>query len=356
MEQNLTVVKIGSNTIVDENGVVRKNVINDILSSIKKIIHDGDKVILVTSGAVKLGRKILQNTDNEATIVASIGQTQLFDAYYHEAKKMNITLVQFLLTRPYVVEREHFLSLQETIKSLFDKGSIPIINENDALVANTEWSFGDNDTLAVALAISFGAKKLVIVSHIEGLFETDPTKDKNARIISAVRDVNVELLKYVSKNTSAGGRGGMVSKLKAARIATAVGIEVRIINGLQHGNLTKALKGQSIGTVFLPRAVKSSISNRERWLLAAKNSAGSIEVDRGAIEALKSGKSLLAVGVSKTNGQFDAGEIIEIVDADKQGIAFGIVDCSNKEIESMLKLKQLHGKQLMHANNIIKII
>lgn len=354
MEKIITVVKVGSNTIVDDRGAVKNAVIRDIVTTLGSVIREGDRTILVTSGAVKLGRVSL-GPDVSDTEAASVGQAVLFNAYHREAKACNLELAHFLLTRPYIVTREHFLNLQNTINSLLDKCIIPVVNENDALVAHTDWSFGDNDSLAVALAISFKAQRLIIVSHIEGLFDADPTGDSNAKLIETVRDVNAELLKYCSPGASSGGRGGMVSKLKAARIATAVGIEVRIVSGLQSGNVSRALKNENVGTLFLPRKSGSTISNRDRWILAAKNSAGSIEIDHGAVEALKVGKSLLAVGAKKVNGQFNAKEIIEIVDSKKQGIAFGIVDYASKEIAELLRTGSLRDIQLMHTDNMITI-
>lgn len=354
MKNSITIVKIGSNTIVDENGSVRIEIVCDAVASLREVMRSGGRVVLITSGAVRLGR-VLLGKDTPATVAASVGQARLFDAYYQEAEKAGLKLAQFLLTRPYIVTREYFLNLQTTFNSLLDQGILPIVNENDALVAHTDWSFGDNDSLAAALAISLKAERLVILSHIEGLFDTDPSKNKNAKLISTVRDVNSELLKYCSSEASAGGRGGMLSKLKAARLVTAVGIETQIVSGLVEGNLAKALRGEEIGTIFLPRKSNSTISNRDRWLLAAKNSAGSIEIDSGAVTALKKGKSLLAVGVKNVNGQFNKKEIVEIVDTDRQGVAFGIVDYSSSEIKEMLQTNNLKDVQLMHTDNMIKI-
>jgi len=354
MKKDITIVKVGSNTIVDEKGAVRTDIIRDIIVALQKIIRDGGRVVLVTSGAVRLGRISLGQSAS-AAVAASIGQIHLFDAYYQEAKKVKQELAQFLLTRPYIVTRKYFLNLQSTFDTLLDQGILPIVNENDALVAHTEWSFGDNDSLAAALAISLKAERLIILSHIDGLFDIDPDKNKNTKLIKVVRDVNAELLKYCSPKASAGGRGGMLSKLKAARLVTAVGIEAHIINGSVLGNLEKVLQSQEIGTTFLPRKSSGEISNRDRWLLAAKNSAGSIEIDSGAVTALKNGKSLLAVGVKNVNGQFNKKEIVEIVDKENRGVAFGIVDYSSAEINDMLRTNRVKDVQLMHTDNMIKI-
>lgn len=352
--KDITIVKVGSNTIVDENGEVRIEIVHDILENLHDIIQNGGRVVLVTSGAVRLGR-VLLGKDASATVAASVGQTHLFSAYYKEAEKIKLKLAQFLLTRPYIVTREYFLNLQTTFNSLLDQGILPIVNENDALVAHTEWSFGDNDSLAAALAISLKAKRLVILSHIEGLFDSDPTKNNNAKLISKVVDVNSELLKHASSEASSGGRGGMISKLKAARLVTAVGIETQIVSGLVQGNLSKALNREEIGTIFFPRKSNDNISNRDRWLLAAKNSAGSIEIDEGAVTALKKGKSLLAVGVKNVYGQFNKKEIVEIVDIKHQGVAFGIVDYSSTEIKELLRINNLKDVQLMHTDNMVTI-
>ncbi|MFA6000135.1 MAG: glutamate 5-kinase [Candidatus Paceibacterota bacterium] len=354
MKNDITIVKVGSNTIIDENGNIRLEIVRDIVTSLQDVIKNGGRVVLVTSGAVRLGRVAL-GKDTPATVAASVGQTHLFAAYYQEAEKINLKLAEFLLTRPYIVTREYFLKLQETFNSLLDQGILPIVNENDALVVHTDWSLGDNDSLSAILAISLKAKRLIILSHIDGLFDSDPSKDSNAKLIKTVQDVNNELMKHCSPDISAGGRGGMLSKLKAARLVTAVGIKTQIISGLTAGNLTKALNNEEIGTTFLPRKSNESISNRERWLLAAKNSAGSIEIDAGAVAALKNGKSLLAVGVKNVNGQFNKKEIVEIVDAEHQGIAFGIVDYSSSEIEEMLSTKNLKDIQLMHTDNLMII-
>jgi len=262
-------------------------------------------------------------------------------------------LGEILLARPHLLKREQFLKLQQTLDRFFNDKIIPLVNENDALVAGTEWTFGDNDSLATALAISLKAQKLIILSHVNGFYQGDPENNSENKVIPEVADVNRELMEYCGKAVSVGGRGGMVSKLKSIRICTAVGIEAMIINGLETANLELALAGQKVGTLFKARKFSGKISNRQRWLLAAKNSAGSLEVDDGAAAALRAGKSLLAVGVKKVYGTFKSGEIIELIDFQKEGIAFGIVDFSSDQVEDFLKSGSQHGKQLMHTDNIM---
>jgi glutamate 5-kinase len=352
-EREIVIVKIGSNALIGRDGDLNEHVIRETLLSLKEAVREGCNVLLVSSGAVKRGKYLLQGIDVSTSVLASIGQIELVCKYQKEAKRVGITLAELLLARPYLVRRKQFLNLQETIEKLFTNKIIPLVNENDALVSGTDWSFGDNDSLAAALAIALEARRLIIISHIDGLFDKDPAKEKNTVLIREVDDVNYELMKYSSKSVSSGGRGGMISKLKAARICNAFGIEVRIINGLERDNLSRALHDLPVGTFFKPKRSFRALSSRERWLLVAKNSSGSIEIDHGAVEALKDGKSLLAVGVRKVYGQFQKKEIIEIVDMKRQGVAFGIVDFSKNDIETMLRTKNTHGKQLMHADNII---
>lgn len=353
MENKDIIVKIGSNTLVDNQGQVRDVVIEDVLVSLSEAVKRGQRGLVVTSGATKLGRQLLNDSSASIDIAAAVGQVEIFHHYQLKAKELGLILAELLMARPHLTRRRQFLNFQETVEKFFKQGIIPVVNENDALVAGTDWSFGDNDSLGASLAIALKVKRFIILTHINGLFSGDPVKNRKAFLIKEVTDVNTELMKYCSHEASQGGRGGMVSKLKAMRICTAFGIKGQIINGLVKGNLKKVIGGQNVGTVFWPRNSISEISNRERWLLAAKNSTGSLEIDEGAIQALHNGKSLLAVGVKKVYGQFQAKEIIEVINKEKEGVAFGIVDYSEKEIRIMLKKKDLYDKQIMHVNNLI---
>lgn len=355
IDNHIYIVKIGSNTLVDDHGGLRREVIRNLLGTAHWLLDRGDKIMIVTSGAGKLGRGMMSDRQLPTNVITGVGQMGLCKSYQEEAQDLNVVLAELLISRPHILRRTQFLQLQKTVDSFFKNNIIPLVNENDALVAGTDWSFGDNDSLASALSIAFRAHKLIILSHVDGLYEDDPEKNQRARLIEEVIDVNKQLLKYCSVNVSSGGRGGMISKLKAIRICTAVGIEAQIINGLKTDNLRLALENGKVGTVFRPRSVVKNINNRQRWLLAAKNSAGSIEVDEGAAKALLSGKSLLAVGIKKVYGQFESDEIIEIMDKNKEGIALGVIDYDDNQIRTMLEKSDLYNKQLMHADNILLI-
>lgn len=351
MQNDLYIIKVGTNALVDKNGDIRESVIAEIFSVIKTAHDRGDRVLVVTSGAARVGRSMLGNPTMQKKIACGVGNPAVFDAYQKQARKAKLVLAEFLLTRSYVVRRDLFLPLKATLHDMFAHGVIPVVNENDVLVAGTNLTFGDNDSLAQALAVSLEAKKLIIVSDIEGFYDRDP-KDPEAVLIGEVNDITDRFISYCAKSVPGHGSGGMLSKLKSIRICTAIGIEAQIVSGLTKGNITKAFAGDSVGTRFVPREVKKKVSSRERWILAAKSSTGSIVVDPGAIEAINAGASLLAVGVKKVYGSFNEGEVIEIVDQKNRGIAFGIVDMSCPEIEDMLRTKDIHKKLLIHANNL----
>lgn len=348
----MTIVKVGTRTLVGDDGSLRQEVLRDILQAFLNESAAGRRLMLVTSGAIRLGRVIAGDEALPRAVAASIGQPALYVRYSEEARKLGVTVAEVILSRPYLVRREQFLNLQQTFRQLFDRGILPIVNENNAAVDGTDWSFGDNDGLAAALAVSLGAERLVIMTHLDGLFEEDPRQNPNARLIPEIGNLSDDFFKYCSSNASAEGQGGMLSKLQAARISTAAGTEVRILNGLQPGNLQAALTGGSVGTLCKALQTAKKISNRDRWILASKSSAGSIEVDKGAAEALRQGKSLLAVGARKTYGQFDAKEVIEIIDGASHGIAYGIVDLASRNIEEMLSSGNVRDRQLIHADNI----
>ena len=353
-KNNITVLKVGTDTMINEQGLVRKNILSSILKILKEEIKSGRKILLVTSGAIKLGRKIIGDKMSRSA-TASIGQPILFNAYKEEADKLGINIAELLLSRPNLVNQSQFIKLKNTLDELFSADIMPIINESDVLVADTDWSFGDNDSLATTLAIMFGANLIVFATNVDGLFSGDPKKEKETKLIEEVLNLSDDFLKLCSKISSENGRGGMFSKLKSARLCVAVGIETRIVNGLKSENIQKALKREKAGTVFFTAKKISNLKDREKWILSARNSYGSIEIDYGAVEALKKGGSLLAVGVRKIYGQFDKKDIIEVVDPKRHGVAFGIIDYSNKEIEEMLKTQNTSDKQLIHANNLFMV-
>lgn len=355
MEKELYIIKIGTNALVDGNGNIFDNTLGEILRASKNAMAEGKNVIVVTSGAARVGRLALGELKAPKKVATCVGQPILFSAWQNEAKKENIKLAEFLISRSSIIRKELFFPIRETFELLFDRGIIPIVNENDVMVSGTEYSFGEggNDSLAQVLAVSLKASKLFIVSDIEGLCDSDPRENPDAKLIAEVPDITDKFIDLCSKKgTSGNGTGGMLSKLKAIRICTAVGIDSYIVSGLKNGNVEKVIRGEAIGTHFIGRKNEKPVTERERWILAAKSSSGSVAIDNGAVKALSEGASLLAVGVKKVYGSFNAGEVIEIVDMKNRGVAFGIVDMSYAEIDEMLRTKNTQKQMLVHANNL----
>ena len=349
----IIVFKIGTHTLLDREGNLREAVLEALFAASKDVKKKNTHILLVTSGAVGLGRTLMATSASlPRAIAGSVGQAYLMSRYVAAAQKCGIVIGQLLLSRPYVLKRAHFLRLQTLVGQMCDAGITPIINENDAMTAETDWSFGDNDSLAAILAVSFGARELILATHVDGLYTSDPLRDQSAQLITKIPDVNRELMKYCSASASEHGRGGMISKLTAARICTNVGVATRIVNGTDSGTILGAIAGASVGTYCQPRTRTRALSNRERWIVAAKSSAASIEADDGAVKALRQGKSLLAVGIKKLYGEFAAGESVEVVDKQQEGVAFGIVDIGTEQMLGR-PFQVQHGVQVIHADNCI---
>jgi glutamate 5-kinase len=350
-DSKLTIIKIGTNALVDADGRIRGGVIAEIMQTAKRAQTNGEHVLVVTSGAVRVGRIVLGDKTVPKKIAAGVGHPVVFEEYKKIAATENISVAELLLTRSYLIRRDLFAPLKETLNDFFTRGIVPIVNENDVLVHGTDLAFDGNDSLAQALAVSLEAKKIIIISDVAGLYDSDPS-EPGAKLIPEVDNITDQFIAYCSKTVSGNSTGGMLSKLKSIRICTAVGIDAVIVTGLTEGNILKAYNGEAVGTLFHGRTRKNKVTSRERWLLAARNSTGSIVVDPGAVEAMTTGASLLAVGVKKVYGSFNEKEVIEIVDQKNRGVAFGIVDLSGAEIEEMLRTKDTHKKMLVHANNL----
>ncbi len=354
MNKDLYIIKIGTNALIDKDGTVHYATMTEVLQSAKEAQRKGVNVLIVSSGAARMGRVTLGDMDTPKKVATCVGQPVLFSKWQEKAKEEEIVLAEFLISRSSIIRKELFSSLKSTFDLLFERGIVPVVNENDVMVNGTQYSFGEggNDSLAQVLAVTLHAKKLVIVSDIEGLCDKDPREDPSAKLISEVPDITDKFIALCAKPGAGHGSGGMISKLKSIRICTAVGIESYIVSGLKRGNVLKALRGEVAGTKFLAHETNEKVTDRERWILAAKSSSGSLVIDDGAVGALKNGASLLAVGVKKVYGTFNEKEVIEIVDLKNRGLAFGIVDVSNIEIEEMLRTKDTHQKMLVHSNNM----
>ena len=340
MSKPILVIKFGSSSITHANGEVNELTLAKIAEQVATLSSQYS-IVLVSSGAVAAGKSALHNykaTLSERKAAAAIGNPILIAKYSHYFQKYGISIAQSLCERHHFSERESFLQLKETYQVLWRSGVSPIANEND-VVSNVELKFSDNDELATLIATGFGAEKLLISTSVGGLL------DAQGQIIRHVERIDSNILNVVNSETSSTGLGGMISKLTFTRLATRMGIKV-VIFGLDQGKGIIDALHEEIGTVF--EAEEASLTARQKWLASGSLIAGKVVLDKGAVKAIQNRKSLLSVGVTEYLGEFDKGEVIEILDAQKNPIAVARARCSKIELQ---QAKQ--GMEVAHADDIV---
>ena len=359
-------IKVGSSLLLKEKGGLDFHFLGKLSKNIADLVNGGKEVILVSSGAIGLGRQELdlRKRDNSISFkqsLASIGQARLMNIYYRLFQEYNLLVGQILLSGVDLSRRSSYLNARNTFLTLLKFNTIPIVNENDT-VAVEEIKFGDNDTLSALVAGLVDANLLIILSDIEGLYTSDPRANAEAGLIKEVDDIEKEM-ENISFSASIEGRvGGMKTKIKAAKIATRSGIPVIIGGGGDRDFLSRIFSGEGKGTLFLPK--KDGLTSRKKWIAYAHLlAAGSIIVDNGAKMALiEKEKSLLAAGIIEITGNFEVGDSVNLLDIDGQEFARGIVHYSSQELEkikgtrSSLIEKQLgykHNDEVVHRDNLV---
>lgn len=340
MSKPILVIKFGSSSITHANGEVNEQTLAKIAEQVATLSSQYS-VVLVSSGAVAAGKSALRNYKgalSERKAAAAIGNPILIAKYSHYFQKYGISIAQSLCERHHFSERESFLQLKETYQELWRNGVIPIANEND-VVSNVELKFSDNDELATLIATGFGAEKLLISTSVGGLLDAD------GQIIRHVQSIDSAILSVVNTDTSSTGLGGMISKLTFTRLATRMGIKV-VIFGLDQGQGIVDALHEEIGTVF--EAQEATLTARQKWLASGSLIAGKVILDKGATKAIQNRKSLLSVGVTEYLGEFDKGEVIEILDASRNPIAVARARYSQTELQ---QAKQ--GMEVAHADDIV---
>jgi glutamate 5-kinase len=340
------VVKLGSSIVADPSGQVRTEVIEPICAAVAERHHAGDHVVMVTSGAIARGMRLMDLPARPATMdelqaASAVGQGKLYRAYDELLAARDVPSAQVLLTFFDMSARTHYLNARRTLRKLVDWGVVPVINENDTTTTD-EISFGDNDFLAAQVAILLGSDRLVLLTDTEGLYTADPGRDDSAELIADVRDFATLDEHEIGFSASPLGSGGMRSKVVAAEMATAAGIPAAIACGTDAGAVAKALAGEAVGTRFHPREGKGRVSSFKLWLKYAKPTHGSLTVDSGAERALRErGTSLLPVGVVEVTGEFNAGDAVEVRPVDGAGrpIGKGIVNYSASELRKIKGMK-----------------
>jgi glutamate 5-kinase len=320
------VVKIGSSLLVeDKTGRVRRDWLDALADDIAACRKAGQEVIVVSSGAIAVGRRILGLGGRalkleEKQAAAAVGQIRLAHAYEEALARHDLVVAQVLLTLDDTEERRRHLNARATLRTLLELGSVPVINENDT-VATEEIRFGDNDRLAARVAQIAGADTLILLSDIDGLYTANPRADAAARFLPEVREITPEIEAMAGAAASTYSSGGMVTKLMAAKVAYGAGCRMVIADGRGNAPLA-ALKAGQRCTWFLPQATPRSA--RKRWIASAILSGGTLTVDDGAVKALKGGRSLLPAGVRAVSGRFKRGDAVSVRDAAGREIARGL--------------------------------
>jgi len=353
------VIKLGTNVLRGDEGNVSLPRIYTFIEDIANLVKNGKEVIVITSGAVSMGKKRLNLPDTKGTALkqacAAIGQSKLMSIYENGFDTYGLTAAQILLTEDDFSVRERYLSLRTTFNKLLELGVIPVINQNDTVSTleiaprfaadDMQVCFSDNDKLSALVASELDADLLIILSDINGLYDCNPKTNPDAQLIKCVSEVNDEILSLGS-GASDGGRGGMETKLQAAHMVTRFGGKVLIANGKEPYIIKRIFRGEDLGTMFLPSS--ENLSDKKRWIGYATNIIGKIIVNEGAKNALiKEEKSLLPIGVVDIKNNFNKGDVISVLDEHNHEFARGIV---NYDSESC---KKLVGK---HSDDILKIL
>src|SRR5258708_37366596 len=318
------VVKLGSSVVAGSDGELRMDVLAGLADELALRHRAGDEVIVVTSGAIARGMRVMELPQRPSSIGAlqaasAVGQGKLYRIYDELLRELGVTSAQLLLTFFDMSARTHYLNARQTLATLLEWRVLPVINENDT-TATDEISFGDNDFLAAQVAVLIGADELLLLTDIDGLYSADPRVHRDARIIGEVSDFESLAELEIGHTTSPLGSGGMRSKVVAADMATAAGIATVICNGLDPETVAAALAGEKVGTRFAAREAR--YSSFKLWLKYAKPARGRLLIDAGAVRAVRDGSaSLLPVGVVDVAGEFDAGDAGHIVGAARRGAA-----------------------------------
>lgn len=343
------VVKVGSALLVGgDSGRVNRAWLETLVEDLLRLRKRGQQLILVSSGAIALGRRRLGLRTGalrleESQAAAAVGQIRLAHAYKELFEEHGVTVAQVLLTLEDSERRRRYLNARATLEALLSLGALPVINENDT-VATAEIRYGDNDRLAARVAQMAGADCLVLLSDVDGLFNADPNRDSRARILREVRQITPEIEAMAGRSASQVGSGGMTAKILAAKIAVAAGCHMCIAAG-HHRHPLRRLEEGAECTWFVPSA--TPVAARKQWIAGTLRPAGAITIDGGALHALLEGKSLLPAGVTGARGRFERGDTVSVLTADGAEVARGIVAYSDSDAARIMGRKSSEIEQLL---------
>jgi len=362
------VVKVGTRVLTNPDGTLDDVQISRLAEELNELTAVGRRVVLVSSGAVGAGMSQMGLAARPADLaklqaVAALGQTKLIELYDRTFRKHGRHAAQVLLTAEDLDDRTRYLNVRNTLLALLEYDAIPIINENDTVaVEELATTFGDNDRLAALVTNLLRAPLLIILSDVDGLYTGDPTLDSSS-LVPLVTDLDDRIVAYAEDKLTGVSKGGMASKLRAARIATAAGENVIIASGHRPGILRQIIDGDEVGTLFVAQG--KSISPWKRWIGFSAQPRGKILLDEGACKAIaQNGSSLLAIGITATDGVFDKGDVVAICDRQGNELARGLTNYPATDIERIKGLKsdriaQVLGarpyQEVVHRDNLAKL-
>ena len=367
------VIKAGTGILTgavpgDGGGEVHRAVLASIVRQICELREQGAEVMLVTSGAIAAGRAALGGYGlvprdvRSRQVAAAVGQSRLMQIYQDQFAQHGVTVAQALLTIGDLSNRQSYLNVGNTLRGLLDLGVVPLLNENDVVAVDEIGEvFGDNDRLSALVANLVDADLLLILTDIDGLYTADPRTDPSATLISFVDRVDESIEAVAGRELHPWARGGMPTKLEAARLVTTSGIPMVMANGGYDGVAVAAARGEPVGTFF--QAAEEKLEARKRWMLSGISQRGQVSVDDGAVKALtESHRSLLPAGVSKVVGGFERGDTVFIADGAGRRIACGIANYGAADIEKIRGLRSgkieetlgyYFGQEVVHRNNLV---
>lgn len=363
------VLKLGTNVVTKKNGDIAIGRIYNLIESLVDLHKEGKEIILVSSGAVGMGRKIINLQEKPKTLplkqaCAAIGQSRLMYLYEEGFEKLSVTTAQLLLTEEDFTNRKRYLNLRSTLNTLLELGIIPIINENDAISTRELEAyqredgrivnFGDNDKLSALVMSKLEADLLIILSDVDGLYDCNPKKHCEARIIHTVKSFTPEIEKLCDDLYSETSRGGMKTKLEAAKVAINSGGKAIIANGKKYDIIEKIFSGKETGTIFLP---VDHLSSKKRWIAFATSIVGFVYVNDGAKKALlNKHASLLPAGVINVKNDFNKGDVVSILDENNEEFARGISNYSSDEARKLMGHHSNEIKNMIHHKNYDALI
>jgi glutamate 5-kinase len=358
------VVKFGS-SILTRDGVLRPRRVADLARQVAALCEEGKEIVVVSSGAIALGSRKLGWTHPGRSIpekqaAAAVGQIDLSELYRRHFARHGRHAAQVLLTRTGLAQHERFLNARHTLQTLLRLGVVPVVNENDT-VSTEEIRFGDNDNLSATVANLVGAELLVIATDVEGLYASPPEPGKPLPpLLDVVDDITPEIARSAGGSGSAFGRGGMTTKLEAARAAARCGAATVLCNGHATDALLRVAHGEPVGTVFLTR---SRLASRKHWLAFTTHTRGQIVLDDGAVRALvERGKSLLPAGIRAVHGEFGIGDPVGCIGADGAEFARGLVAYTSEAIARIAglatpKIPEVlgysNGNEVIHRDDLV---